>query len=374
MWPSHCTWLPAQPSCQREKSLRACETSSLVALGSIAAFVAACGSGDGSGPVASDAGPAPGNGPDAANAPPPAVDGGAGDVRGDSGRINDSGGGQDSGSATDASVAGTVSFYGNWDQDPAQGEWKYIQAVAPTRFQKDPSTLTWHGMGAARVEVDPGDDPLNLGSNTERAEVLVMEDAGTAIPENESSGTQFFATSYKFPANWAGTQLHGNSNSWSIVMQLHGPDSLGASPAISLSAAMFTNGGPEMYALGTNAGDLTGSCCGPSYSFSGGSLVTLGSWTDLVMQITFASTPTGHIAVWRRDQGQQGFTQVLDVPNVATLQYGSQQGMPVGDHYWKQGLYRGGVNRVDVLWVGPTVRGTTFAAAEYAAFGTTNGP
>ncbi len=90
------------------------------------------------------------------------------------------------------------------------------------------------------------------------------------------------------------------------------------------------------------------------------------------MMMTFASTPTGHITVWRRDQGQTAFAQVLDVPNVATLQY--QSGQAVGDHYWKQGLYRGGVNRTDVLWIGPTVRATTFQAAEMAAFGTANGP
>jgi hypothetical protein len=58
---------------------------------------------------------------------------------------------------------------------------------------------------------------------------------------------------------------------------------------------------------------------------------------------------------------------------VATLQYNSQINSTVGAHYWKQGLYRGGVNRTDVLWMGPTARATSFEAAEMAAFGTASG-
>ena len=279
----------------------------------------------------------------------------------------------DAGTAFDATVVGTVSFHGDWDKDPVQGVWKEIQVVTPTKLQKDPSTPTWHGKGAARVEVDPGDDPLHLGEGTERAEVLVMQDdAGNAIPENDSSGTQYFAFSYFFPTDWAGTELSGDSNSWSIVLQLHGPDSLGASPAFSLSAAKYTDAGPEVYGIGTNVGALASGCCGPSHALSGGSAISLGQWTDFVMMMTFASTPTGHITVWRRDQAQTAFAQVLDVSGVATLQYAS--GQTAGDHYWKQGLYRGGVDRTDVLWIGPMVRATSFQAAEMAAFGTASGP
>jgi len=279
----------------------------------------------------------------------------------------------DAAGGIDATVVGTVSFDGDWDKDPAQGVWKEIQVVVPTKLQKDPSNPTWHGRGAARVEVDPGDDPLHLGEGTERAEVLVMEDdAGNTIPENDTSGTQYFAFSCLFPAGWAATELSGDSNSWSIVLQLHGPDSLGASPAFSLSAAKHTDAGPEVYSIGTNVGALASGCCGPSYSLSGGGTISLGQWTDFVMMMTFASAPTGHITVWRRDEPQTTFAQVLDVANVATLQYAS--GQDAGAHYWKQGLYRGGVDRTDVLWIGPTVRATTFQAAEMAAFGTASGP
>jgi hypothetical protein len=241
------------------------------------------------------------------------------------------------------------------------------------RYQVDPGGFeTEHGMPAVRVEVDSGDDPLDLGEGTERAEDLDFQDAtGNVINENENSGTQYFGLSYYFPTTWAGTQLSGNGNSWSIVLQLHGPDSVGASPAFSLSAAKASSSGPEVYGIGTNVGAIASGCCGPSYAMTDTSIL-LGKWTDFVILMTFASTPTGHITVWRRDEGQSGFTQELDVPNVSTLQYAS--GQPVGDHYWKQGLYRGGVDRTDVYWLGPTVRGSTFAAVEQAAFGTNVGP
>ena len=282
-------------------------------------------------------------------------------------------------SGTDAAagapgIAGVVSFNGDWDRDPAQGGWADIQVVDPAKLHKDPNTPTWHNRGAARVQVDSGDDPLSLGEGTERAEVLAMQDsAGKQIPEGEGSGTQYYAISYKFPADWAGTEIAGDGTSWSIVFQLHGPDKLGYSPAFALNAAKTTNAGLQKYSVATNGGDRQTGCCGPSYDFSDGGLISLGQWTDFIIMMSFASTPTGHITIWRRDEGQAGFAQVVDVGNVATLQYNSQIDSTGGAHYWKQGLYRGGVNRTDVLWMGPTVRATSFEAAEMAAFGTASG-
>jgi hypothetical protein len=282
-------------------------------------------------------------------------------------------------SGTDAAagapgIVGVVSFNGDWDRDPAQGGWADIQVVDPAKLQKDPNTPTWHNRGAARVQVDFGDDPLNLGEGTERAEVLAMQDsAGKQMHESEGSGTQYYAISYKFPADWAGTEIAGDGTSWSIVFQLHGSDKLGYSPAFALNAAKTTNAGLQKYSVATNGGDRQTGCCGPSYDFSDGGLISLGQWTDFIIMMSFASTPTGHITIWRRDEGQAGFAQVVDVGNVATLQYNSQIDSTVGAHYWKQGLYRGGVNRTDVLWMGPTVRATSFEAAEMAAFGTASG-
>ncbi len=151
---------------------------------------------------------------------------------------------------------------------------------------------------------------------------------------------------------------------------------VGASPAFALMAAKTTATGTESFFITTNAGAVpAGGCCGPSYPFSGNGLLALGMWTDLVFRMTFAADPTGQLTVWRRDQGQSAFAQVVDVSNVATLKY-QGAASSVGDHYWKQGLYRGGdvMGRVDVFWIGPTVRGTTFQSVECAAFGTSAGP
>jgi len=46
------------------------------------------------------------------------------------------------------------------------------------RIQPD-GYLTWHGKAAVRVEVQPNDDPLALNSNSERAEMLLMQDANS---------------------------------------------------------------------------------------------------------------------------------------------------------------------------------------------------
>ena len=330
------------------------------------------------GGVTSSTGGTPGTGGTAGMAGTGATGGGAGSGAGATAGTSATGGSAGQ-SGTDAAagapgIVGVVSFNGDWDRDPAQGGWADIQVVDPAKLQKDPNTPTWHNRGAARVQVDFGDDPLNLGEGTERAEVLAMQDsAGKQIPEGEGSGTQYYAISYKFPADWAGTEIAGDGTSWSIVFQLHGPDKLGYSPAFALNAAKTTNAGLQKYSVATNGGDRQTGCCGPSYDFSDGGLISLGQWTDFIIMMSFASTPTGHITIWRRDEGQAGFAQVVDVGNVATLQYNSQIDSTVGAHYWKQGLYRGGVNRTDVLWMGPTVRATSFEAAEMAAFGTASG-
>ena len=75
----------------------------------------------------------------------------------------------------------------------------------------------------------------------------------------------------------------------------------------------------------------------------------------------------GNYTVWRRDEGQVTFTQVLT---------GKKEIPPDRDIYVKQGLYRGGNvdGRTDVLWIGPTARGTSFSAVERQAFGTNDGP
>lgn len=251
-----------------------------------------------------------------------------------------------------ATPAEGVSFATDWNRVPTGG-WYGRQVMDSCRIETD-GFLTWHGRPAVRVEVQPNDDPLALHANSERAEVLLMQDAeGREIRESANSGTQYYATSYYFTASWQGQQLPWSAfaptdcsvdnqnicNSWSFVWQFYGWG--------GLSAAQSTVPGPQRYLFNNS-------------QFTDGGLIQLGKWTDFVFRVDWT---TGIYAVWRRDEGQTTFTQVLS----------GKTPVPAGRGvYVKQGLYRGGNvgGRTDVLWIGPTVRGSSFAAVVRQAFGT----
>jgi hypothetical protein len=195
-----------------------------------------------------------------------------------------------------------------------------------------------------------------------------MQSSGGTISETSASGTQYYALSYYFPATWSGTQYPWSAfeasgstwpagsvadcsvdetkcSSWSIVMQLYGWG--------SMSAAVRTPGGPQVYSFAAGTATLT-----PAHPN-----LALGKWTDFVVSVDWG---TGAATLWRRDEGQTSFT----------MEGQATGGAPSQAIYFKQGLYRGGsVNgRTDVFWAGPTARGSTFSAVEQAAFGTNVGP
>ena len=249
-----------------------------------------------------------------------------------------------------------ISFATDWTQNPTGG-WQREQVMDRCRIQPD-GFLTWHGKQAVRVEVQPNDDPLSLNANSNRAEMLVMQDAGRRpIREKNDSGVQYYATSYYFPTTWQGQQLpwsafattncaagnRNRCNSWSFVWQFY--------PLGGLSAGQTAIDGPQHY-------EFIGS------RFRDGGLIAMGKWTDFVFVVDWS---TGAYAVWRRDEGQSTFTRALV----------GKAGLPsYRDIYVKQGLYRGGNvdGRTDALWIGPTARGSNFAAVERQAFGTSSGP
>jgi polysaccharide lyase-like protein len=249
-----------------------------------------------------------------------------------------------------------ISFATDWAANP-NGGWFGAQIMDRCRMRPD-GFLTWHGKPALRVEVQPDDDPLALHVNSERAEVMLMQDAGgAAIKESRSSGQQYYATSYYFPSDWQGQQLpwsafsgmdctargQNQCNSWSFVWQFWGWG--------GLSAAQTAVRGPQQYRFN-------------GVPFLNKGQIALGKWTDLVFTVDWG---TGFYKIWRRDEGEVGFAHVLS--GLTPVAAGK-------DFYAKQGLYRGGnVNgRTDVLWIGPTVRGTSFAGVEKQAFGTEQGP
>jgi hypothetical protein len=262
------------------------------------------------------------------------------------------------------SVSAAVTFSGNWENGiTGNGNWKYTQVVSNDRLQRVTSPVR-QGTYSARVEVRPGDDPISSSGN--RAEVLVMTKAdGTAISETESSGTQYYAFSFRLDSTWQAPAADANG-AWAIVFQLHGPDVLAASPSVDVSVQ-------KKLAIGLHSGDLdstTKSLRWKSYPLSDSSL-NIGHWVDLVLKITFAKDFTGSVTVWRRNEGQSAFNQVLLVNNVPTLQYKSSLGS-VGTHYWKHGFYCSKQTSItNILWLDGLVRGDTYDDVVNAAFGTT---
>jgi hypothetical protein len=254
-----------------------------------------------------------------------------------------------------------VTFSGDWEKGiTGNGNWKYIQTVAADRFQRVTSPVR-QGQYAARIEVRPGDDPIS--SSGERSEVLILSNAaGTAINENESSGTQFYAFSVRLDSAWKAPAADANG-AWAIIFQLHGPDVLAASPSVAVSVQ-------NRFSIDLNSGDLdsaTKSLRWKSYPLASSGL-NLGHWVDLVLQIKFAKDFTGSVTVWRRDEGQPDFVQALLLMNVPTLQYKSSLG-GVGSHYWKHGFYRSKQTTIiNVLWLDGLTRGDTYDGVLQAAF------
>jgi hypothetical protein len=311
------------------------------------------GGGTGQGAAAGHAGASPGG-----------AGGTAGSSQGGTGQGGSSGGGAPNASRTcfdtsatteqyhlpaPTSLAPEVTFLSDWPNQAIAGGFDGIQAMDGCRYQLDASFHTWHGGPAVRVEVDPGDNPIPTSG--ERAEVLTMQDGqGNDFLESSASGLQFFATSYFFPSTWDGTFLQGDGDSWSAVMQFH--------PS-----------GADGYFAGIQAGRRDVAAPQTLYYSSGPTLselgpIGLGQWVDLVFQMSFA---TGELHIYRRDQGQAKFAEVLAMTDTTMTSPSTT--------YFKQGLYRGpDVNgRTDVLWIGPSARGASFSAVEQAGFGTNDG-
>lgn len=249
-----------------------------------------------------------------------------------------------------ANLTSGASFLSDWTAQAKGGGFFGVQSMDACRLKAD-GFRTQHDKVAVRVEVNPGD--IVLSSGGERSEVIGMQNqSGQMLSEVKASGTIFYGVSYFFPMNWDGTQLSGNGNSWSYVMQFH-PKTSGS--LIALGAARKGPGQPQKYWFQGSQ----------NWEFSDGGAIALGKWTDFIMQIDWS---TGAVKIYRRDQNQNKFTLVLDIFDAAML--------PDSDGgYFKQGLYRGpdAGGRTDILWMGPTTRASTFQAAEQAAFGTNSG-
>src|SRR5262249_56756069 len=78
-------------------------------------------------------------------------------------------------------LADGVSFATDW-MGNQNGGWFGVQAMDRCRMRPDNGFLTWHGMEAGRVEVQPNDHTLGLHANSVKAEgVLILGGKGDHI-------------------------------------------------------------------------------------------------------------------------------------------------------------------------------------------------
>ncbi len=224
------------------------------------------------------------------------------------------------------------------------------------------------GNGSLRIEVNPGD--MSKNDKSERAELVGMKNSnGNFVEEDLNSGTQYYALSIMVPASWValadkrgGELVHGT------FFQLHGNADIsgGIRP-------MFAMNITDRFYIMHHSGDVNDISYNHdsqkyTYEFSNGK-INPGHWTDFVIKIKYAATSTGEITVWRRDEGETNFNQVLDIPNTGTLFY---QGNPsnVLPHKWHCGYYRSMQGNVStVLWLDCITRANSFESAVMNAFG-----
>jgi hypothetical protein len=232
------------------------------------------------------------------------------------------------------------SFIGDWESGnvTGAGSWGYRQTIAADRFRLLNDGGARQGSYYARVEVRPGDDPLNCHCGTERSEVLDMG----GIDEDEQSGTVRYAFSVKFDPSWQAPVSTGGG-AWGIFLQLHGPDSMHTNPAFALNATdkiQLSLRTGDVDAVGLLAFQLTNNA------------LNKGKWIDFILTIKYAKYATGYVILERRDEGQASYAEVLNVQNVATLQYSSSitSGAVLG-HYMKHGLYRNANTFTSILYV-----------------------
>lgn len=256
-------------------------------------------------------------------------------------------------------------FIADWAQGVLAGSgksgFKYKQVVSDDRLTVDQVIRRAGSSASLAVKVLPGDFPPKIGTSGERSEVLVMVDAnGNRVDETASSGLRYFAFSVYVPTDWTPPQYDANHWKWGIIFQLHGPDSLSASPAFAFRLM-------DKFDVALTGGDLSqASNQTPRvYTFANSSL-KLGKWVDFIIAINFSPTASGNVQVWRRDEGAADFTLTLNVANIPTLQYNGD----VQAHYWKCGYYRSAsATAVTRLNLGKLVRGSTFSEVKQAAFG-----
>ena len=266
---------------------------------------------------------------------------------------------------------------GCWDEpDEKFGDYS-INVVTSIRLKNNTSKTIRKGQRALRFEVRNGDEPFGCDPSIncgERAEVSYIRDENGKTFETAQSGTQFYAFSVMFDSDWENPKPDRHNDLWGHFFQLHGPNEdingkdLNASAAISLNT-MLTNNEPGI-SLILYTGDLSNpDYAENSFDLEGNNSLNKGNWIDFILKIKFSTSKTGAITIWRRDEGDNDFVEVLNKTGIATLQYHSNEETD-GKHNWQQGFYRPQQQSplTNVLWFDGMSRGTSFEMVKNASF------
>lgn len=269
-----------------------------------------------------------------------------------------------------------VAYAFQWLGSSVSNHWEWVQQKELGRITavNDP-TSPKHGV-VARIEVRTGD----MFWTGERAEVSRMmrtdPTTGKTVhrPVVESDGHEFYGLAIKLPPDWQSpTQKNGELPSWGIFLQLHGPASFHAPPSISLNvddAFHIEMCGGDVLEGGTRENAKPAQ----SYPFTNGDLMR-GHWVQFLMDVVWSYGNDGHLAIYRRDEGEKTFTKILELNNTPTLQYSYGTPKSEAPHHWKTGFYRSPTagtplaGMTNIIWLGPFVRGTSFDEVAQTAFG-----
>ena len=260
--------------------------------------------------------------------------------------------------ATNPPISSTISFNGDWSTglssngNPGANTWKYIQQFVPDRITRV-SDIVRRFPYSARFELRPGDHAGTVGEDTQ---VTLMQDSNSnELYENESSGIQYYGISVRLDTSFPATT---NVNSWMVVFELHGPDVYSTNPVFQLDAYNPTLK-TQSWCVGLRSGDIESVPSVTNYPLSKATL-NKGHWTDFILKIKYAKDNTGSIDIWRRDEGETVFVNVLSLSNIATLQYKPSVSQIPGGHYWRVGPYRNSDSTTAILWVDGVTRGSTY--------------
>jgi hypothetical protein len=257
-------------------------------------------------------------------------------------------------------VSGTISFKGDWsnglssDGSPRANSWKYIQQFAANRITRV-SDITRRFPYSARFELRPGDVTGPVG---EDAQVSLMQDANAnEMYENENSDTQYYGISIRLNDPFPATVL----NSWMVILELHTPDTSTYAKNPSFLFEPYNDvAHTQKWSVTMHSGDYATSRFVQTYELSNSALA-LGKWTDFIFKIKWAKDYTGSVDIWRRDEGETGFINVLSVKNIPTLAFNSSVENKAPDHYWRVGPYRNNDTTTAILWNDHSVNDLDYA-------------